>query len=149
MHDFTKSHGPGDILWGTEENRNDRREAVTALRHHRGANVLRHQLVPALADNRECYVKAGALFSLPAQQRDALAMFPEAGEHVSVVRLRLILVLGDLDKAAGNHDHRSAGQHGIDEGCDDQESGDTEHRASDRDSELTADEPEHPDEDDR
>ena len=71
----------------------DRRQTATALRDDRGAHVLHHQLAPALANRRECSVEAGALFGLAAEQRDALAIFPEPREHVAVLGLRLVLVL--------------------------------------------------------
>ena len=149
MHDFTEGHGPGDVLGGAQENGNDRRKPATALGDEGRADVLHHQLVPALADRRERSVKAGALLIAPAQHRDALAVFPEAREHVPVVRLRLILVLGDRDEGAGNHHHRSAGQNRIEESGDHQKARDAEHRAAEWDCQLAADEPEHADESDR
>src|SRR6185503_20884620 len=95
LHNFTEGHGPGDVLGGAEENGNDGGKAVTTVGHNGGANILHHHFVPARADGREGSVKAGALLVAPAQHRDALAVFPEAREHVAVVCLRLILVLGN------------------------------------------------------
>ena len=149
LHHFAQGHGSGDVLGGAQEDRNDRREAVTGLRHNRGADVLHHQLAPALADRRECRVEAGALFGLAAEHRDAFAIFAQTCERVAVIGLRLVFVLRDDDEAAGDDDHRSAGQHRVDESGDHQKPRDAEHRASDRDRELAADEPEHADEGDR
>ena len=89
--------------------------AVAGLRHNRGADVLHHDLAPALADCLECRVEAGALLVLAAEHRDALAIFAQTCERVSVIGLRLVLILGHDDEAARDADHRSAGQHRVDE----------------------------------
>ena len=85
---------------------------------NRGADILHHELAPALAHGHECAVQSGALLILAAEHGDALAIFAQARERIAVIGLGLILILGDDDKAAGNAHHRAAGQHGVEESGD-------------------------------
>ena len=75
--------------------------------------------------------------------------FAQARKHISILGLRLVFMLRHDNKAAGDEDHRSAGQHRVEEGDEHQKPWDVEYRAADRDRERTADEPEHADEGDR
>src|SRR4029453_15859817 len=116
LHDLAEAHLARGVLGGAEEDRDDRRDAVAARGYDRGADVLPHQALPLAADGLERAVDAGALFLLATQERDALAVLAETGEHVAVARLLLILLRGGRDEAARDHDHGPAGEHGIDEG---------------------------------
>ncbi len=50
----------------------------------------------------ERLVDPGALFFLAAKQRNALAVLADTSENVTILRLRLVLVFGNADKAADN-----------------------------------------------
>jgi hypothetical protein len=100
-------------------------------------------------DGRECRVQARAFLILAAEHRDALAIFAQTREHISVIGLRLVLILGHDDEAARDANHRSAGQQRVEKSGDHQKSRDAKRRAAHRDRELAADEPEHADESDR
>ncbi len=91
----------------------------------------------------------GAMPILAAEHRDALAIFAQTRERISVIGLRLVLILGHDDEAARDANHRSAGQHRVEKSGDHQKARDAKYRAAHWDCELAADEPEHADERDR
>jgi hypothetical protein len=91
----------------------------------------------------EIAVDAAALFLLAAEQRDALAVLPHAGQGVAQVGLGLVLVLGDLHEAAADHGDRARGDRRIEHGGDDEEAGDGDLRLPERHGERAADGPEH------
>ena len=100
LHHLTERHRAGDVLGGTKKDRNDRREPVAASGDDRGADRLHHHRAPAPPDHGERRVESGALFGIAPEQRDALAVFAQARQRVTIVRLRLVLVLGEGYEAA-------------------------------------------------
>ena len=132
LHHLTEGHRPADVLGGAEEQRDNRRESIGGVRHHRGAERLHHHRPPAVPDPLECRTETGALLGIAAEQGDAFAIFAQTRERVPVVGLRLVLALSYGDEAAGDPDHRTAGQHRVDERGDHQEPRDAEHGAADR-----------------
>ena len=94
----------------------------------------------------EALPQPGSLFFLSAQQRDAFAVFPHAGQGIAEFGLRLICALGDGDEAARHQDDRRAGDDRVNDGRDHQIAGDDDGRHRRAERQIATDEPKHADE---
>ncbi len=128
------------------KHRDHRRDQRARLRHAGGAPVLRHQLAPPVQHFLQAPIQAGALLLLPAEQRDALAVLAHARERVAVLGFRLVAILRDGDEAISDDHHRDAGEQRIEHGGNDQEAGDMDRGAAEREGVGAADRPQHDDE---
>jgi hypothetical protein len=131
---------------GAQDDGEDRRDEAAGLRDDRGAHVLDADVAPRAQHRPERAVDAGALLLLALDEGDALAVLAQAGEHVAIGRLGLVLLLRDRDEAAPDDHHGAARQERIEHGGDDQKPRNDEGGAADVDRKRSADRPQHDDE---
>src|ERR1035437_5782900 len=65
--------------------------------NERVAHMLMAEVAPLQDDRTEALPQPSSLFLLAAQQRDALAVFPHAGQGIAEFGLRLIQTFGDRE----------------------------------------------------
>ena len=146
LHDLAERHRAVEEFGRAQDDRQHRHHVAAGLRHHGRAHSLDAEIAPAPQHAGHRSVDGAALLGFAAQHRDALAVLAQAGEHVTVFRLGLVLALGHVDQAAADENHESAGDHRVEDGGDHQESWNRDGDAADVDGERAAHRPQHADE---
>src|SRR5664280_2568667 len=92
--------------------------------NERVAHMLMAEVAPLQDDRTEALPQPSSFFLLAAQQRDALAVFPHAGQGIAEFGLRLVHTFGDHDEAPRHQDDRRAGDDRVKDRRDHQVAGD-------------------------
>ncbi len=146
LHDLAERHGPRDVFRRTQDERDHRRYQPMGVGNERVAHMLMAEVAPLQDDRTEALPQSGSLFLLAAQQRDALAVFPHAGQGIAEFGLRLVHALGDGDEAARHQDDRRTGDDRVNDRRDHQVAGDDDGCRRRAERQIATDEPKHPDE---
>ena len=108
--------------------------------------MLMAEVAPLQDDRTEALPQPSSLFLLAAQQRDALAVFPHAGQGIAKFGLRLVHTFGDHDEAPRHQDDRRAGDDRVKDRRDHQVAGDDDGCRPRAERQIATDDPKHPDE---
>ena len=90
LHDRSKGHLSRDVFRRTQDKRDHRRDQQMGVGNERIAHMLMAEAAPLEDDVSEALPQPGSLLHFSAQQRDAFAVFPHAGQGVAEFGLRLI-----------------------------------------------------------
>ena len=109
LHHLAQRHGAIEELRCAKNDRQYRCDIARGLRHNSGLHVLDGDRAPGGNHLPEGAVQTGALFLLTSDQGNALAVVAEARNCVTIFRLRLVFVFGDLYEFAADQHHGAAG----------------------------------------